>query len=64
MQHISEIGGWDDWLDAEMEEETIFTTPRQSTPIVEFDEGLTPSQRITEIAKRVFLKEIPLLLDH
>ena len=55
-QHISEIVGWDDWLDvdAEMEDETIFTIPRQSTPIVEFDEDLTPSQRTTEIAKRFF----------
>ena len=50
------VVGWDDWLDvdAEMEDETIFTIPRQSTPIVEFDEGLTPSQRTTEIAKRFF----------
>ena len=61
MQHISEIVGWDDWLDvdAEMEDETIFTIPRQSTPIVEFDEGLTPSQRTTEIAKRFFEKKFP-----
>ena len=50
MQHISEIGGWD----AEMEEETIFTTPKQNTLLVQFDEGLTPSQRTTEIAKRFF----------
>ena len=40
MQHISEIVGWDDWLDAEMEEETIFTIPRQSTPIVDLTKVL------------------------